>query len=152
MTTADLLDFLRTQRLAVQASRGVGDNVQAALVGIAVTDSFEIVFDTLSNSRKAENLRTNPRIALVIGGWLSGNERTVQYEGTVDEPDGPELERLKAAYFANWPDGPSRGAWPGLIYIRVRPTWIRYTDFTCDPPLIAEFERHQLAAPPDNRA
>lgn len=145
MMTADLLDFLRTQRLAVQASRGERDGVQAALVGIAVTDSFEIVFDTLSTSRKAHNLRRNHRVALVIGGWMAGNERTVQYEGTVDEPTGALLERLKTAYFAAWPDGPSRASWPGLVYIRARPTWIRYSDFTRDPPIIAEFTAQDLA-------
>jgi hypothetical protein len=37
-------------------------------VGIAVTDRFEVVFDTLGSSRKARNLRANPSIALVLGG------------------------------------------------------------------------------------
>src|SRR5690348_10171418 len=41
ITTAELLAFLRTQRLAVQATRGREDSVQAAIVGIAVTDTLE---------------------------------------------------------------------------------------------------------------
>jgi hypothetical protein len=92
MTATDVLAFLRTQRLAVQASRGAGESVQAALVGIAVTDALEIVFDTLASTRKARNLRLSPRAALVIGGWMSGDERTVQYEGPTDEPTGAELD------------------------------------------------------------
>ena len=28
----------------------------------------------------------------------------------------------------------------GLIYVRSRPTWIRYSDFNQDPPLIVEFD------------
>lgn len=139
ITTSELLGFLRTQRLAVQASRGSNESVQAALVGIAVTDTLEIVFDTLATTRKARNLRLSPRMALVIGGWMAGDERTVQYEGIADEPEGAELERLKETYFAAWPDGPSRANWPGLTYVRVRPTWIRYSDFNQSPPLIAEF-------------
>ena len=150
ITTAELLMFLRTQRLAVQASRGADDSLQAALVGIAVTDSLEIVFDTLATTRKARNLRVSPRAALVIGGWLSGDERTVQYEGIADEPTGPDLDRLKATYFAAWPDGPSRANWPGLTYLRLRPTWIRYSDFNQNPPLITEFTRQDLGAPPAN--
>jgi len=43
--------------------------------GVGVTDQFEIVFDTLASTRKAQNLRRNPRIALVIGGWTPGDER-----------------------------------------------------------------------------
>lgn len=145
ITTAELLAFLRTQRLAVEASRGPNDSVQAALIGIAVTDTLEIVFDTLRTTRKARNLRLSPRLALVIGGWTTGDERTVQYEGITDEPAGTELDRLKAAYFEAWPDGPSRANWPGITYVRVRPTWIRYSDFNQDPPLITEFSGRHLS-------
>jgi len=121
MTRAALLEFMRGHRVAVQASVSPLDAAQAAVVGIAVTDRFEIVFDTLSSSRKAQNLRRNPKIAFVIGGLADGEERTVQFEGVADEPAGEELERLKRIYYAVYPDGPSRLSWPGLIYVRVRP-------------------------------
>ena len=146
MTLAELLAFMRTQRLAVEASAGAQGSVQAALVGIAVTDAFEIVFDTLDSSRKVRNLRRASNAAFVLGGWRDGDERTVQYEGVADEPTGDELERVKAAYFAAWPDGPSRQSWPGLVYLRVRPTWIRYSDFNADPPTIVEFVARDLGA------
>ena len=145
MTPADVLAFLRSQRFAVQASRGAGETIQAALVGIAVTDALEIVFDTLNSTRKVANLRASPRVALVIGGWSTGDERTVQLEGISDEPTGDELERLKRAYFAAWPDGPNRAHWPGLVYMRVRPTWIRYSDFNQVPPVVVELTGQQLS-------
>jgi len=144
MTSRELLEFMRRYRVAVQASVSADGAAQAAVVGIAITDRFEIVFDTLSSSRKAQNLRRNPKVALVIGGLSDGEERTVQYEGVADEPAGGELERLKQAYYQAYPDGPSRLSWPGLIYVRVRPTWIRYSDFTANPPLIVEFTPSQL--------
>jgi pyridoxine/pyridoxamine 5'-phosphate oxidase len=140
MTRTELLAFMRSQRLAVQASVSPGGSAQAAVVGIAVTDRLEIVFDTLESSRKARNFRSNPRIALVVGGLVSGDERTVQYEGIADEPKGAERERIKAEYFHVWPDGRTRESWPGLVYVRVRPTWVRYSDFNQDPPEVAEFE------------
>lgn len=146
MTPAALLAFLRSQRLAVQASVGADGAAQAAIVGFAVTDALELVFDTLESTRKMLNLRRNPRIALVIGGWSDGDERTVQYEGIADEPQGAERERITAAYYAAWPDGPSRASWPGLTYVRVRPTWIRYSDFNQDPPLIVELDGARLGA------
>jgi len=117
---------------------------QAAVVGIAVSDRFEIVFDTLASTRKAVNLRQNPRAAFVVGGLTEGDERTAQVEGIADEPSGEELERLKGVYYHVYPDGPSRLSWPGLIYFRVRPNWIRFSDYTQDPPLIVEFTREQL--------
>ena len=144
MTPRELLAFMRMHRVAVQASVSGSAAAQAAVVGIAVTDRFEVVFDTLGSSRKAQNLRRNPAIALVIGGLLPGEERTVQYEGIADEPQDEERERLTAAYYAVYPDGRDRLSWSGLTYVRVRPQWIRYSDFGQPTPLIVEFTAGQL--------
>ncbi|HVZ39433.1 MAG TPA: pyridoxamine 5'-phosphate oxidase family protein [Candidatus Kapabacteria bacterium] len=147
MTRDQLLHFMQAHRLAVQTSVSQTGVPQAAVVGIAVTDRLEIVFDTLATSRKAYNLRGNPAIALVIGGTAGGEERTVQFEGVADEPEGAERDRLVGAYLQVYPDGTDRQAWPGLIYIRVRPTWIRYSDFSSNPPLIVEFTGSRLLHP-----
>jgi Pyridoxamine 5'-phosphate oxidase len=146
MTSRDLLDFLRGQRLAVQASVSAAGVPQAAVVGIAVSHRFEIVFDTLASTRKAQNLRTHDRIALVVGGLVAGDERTAQIEGVADEPSGADLERLKTVYYGAYPDGPARLSWPGLIYVRVRPTWVRFSDFNRNPPEIVEFTAAQFEA------
>lgn len=82
----------------------------------------------------------------MIGGFGPADERTVQYEGLADVPSGEELPRLQQVYYAAYPDGPGRLSWPGLIYVRVRPSWIRYSDYTHDPPLIVEFTARELAA------
>ena len=148
MTPAELLAFMRRHRVAAQASVSAHAAPQAAVIGIAVTDRFEIVFDTLESSRKAPNLRANPAIALVLGGFAPRDERTVQYEGVVDEPAGEELERVKQAYYEVYPDGPTRLSWPGLIYVRARATWIRYSDFGQNPPVIVEFTADQLTVRP----
>ena len=41
-----------------------------------------------------------------------------------------------------FPDGPTRLSWPGIAYFRVRPRWVRYSDFrvtpTRDAPLVVE--------------
>ena len=145
MNPQTLLDFMRLHRLAVQASVSPAGVPQAAMVGFAVSDQFEIVFDTVQTTRKAQNLRQNPQLALVIGGWVPDDERTVQYEGEADEPSGAELDRLKQVYYAAYPDGPGRASWPGLIYVRVRPRWVRYSDYNKDPPEIVEFQAKDLA-------
>ena len=140
MTREGLLEFMRSEKYAVQTSVSPEGRPQAAVVGIAVSDRFEIVFDTLDSSRKASNLRHNPLVAFVIGGTRDGDERTVQYEGVADEPAGVELEQLLALYYGKFPDGPERRSWPGLIYVRVKPTWIRYSDFGAQPPEIVAFD------------
>ncbi len=135
MTRADLVARLRASRLAVVSTIGPDGAPQAAVVGHAVSDDLEIVFDTLDTTRKAANLRRDPRIAVVIG-W--DDERTAQLHGVADFPTGDELARIRACYFAAYPDGEARLAWPGLTHVRVRPTWLRWSDFTARLPFIYE--------------
>ena len=42
------------------------------------------------------------------------------------------------AYFAVGPDGREREQWPDIAYVRVRPRWVRYSDFGQAPPRIEE--------------
>jgi Pyridoxamine 5'-phosphate oxidase len=138
VTRTEILEYMRRHSLAVQASVSPSGTPQAAVVGFIVTDDFEIVFDTVETTRKVVNLRRSAWCALVIGGMVDGDERTVQYEGTADEPTGTHLERLKELYFVRFPDGRDRQHWPGLTYIRVRPRWLRFSDFNQSPPAIVE--------------
>jgi len=135
LTRAEIIRFIRANNCAVQASVSVSGAPQAAVIGIAVSDKLEIVFDTLASTRKAQNLVRNPRISLAIGGWIPGDERTLQIDGVADQPQGAELERLTALYYESFPSGRERLSWPGLTYFRVRPTWVRYRDFGARPPL-----------------
>ena len=144
MTPAELLRVMRRTRYAVEATVTVNSAPQAAVIGVAVTDAFEIVFDTIGASRKAQNLRVNRRVALVLGNCYDGDERTIQYEGLADEPRGEELDRLKSVYFDVFPDGRERQTWPGLTYFRVTPTWVRYSNYNANPPEIVEFEPGDL--------
>jgi general stress protein 26 len=144
MTREQLLAFMRSHRYAVEASASSSGGVQAAVVGIVVTDDFEIFFDTLAETRKARNLRRNAAIAFVIGGTAPEDERSVQYEGVADQPEGADLGRLTALYLERFPDGRERQSWPGLIYLRARPTWVRYSDFNRTPPEIVELDARQL--------
>jgi hypothetical protein len=114
------------------------------VVGIAVSDDFEIVFDTINTTRKARNLRQRAEISFVVGGLTPNDERTVQYEGVADEPNGAERARLTDLYYAVFPDGRERQTWPGLIYIRAKPKWVRYSDYNQNPPEIIEFSRAAL--------
>ena len=136
---------MRQEPYAVQASVTANGVPQAAIIGVVVTDRFEVFFDTLAGSRKAVNLRHNPAAALVIGPATAGSERTVQLEGMADEPSGAELERLLELYFARFPDGRDRQRWPGISYWRVSPTWLRYSDFSIDPPETIEFTASDFA-------
>jgi hypothetical protein len=144
MTRSELLKFLRSHQYAVQSSQSQETGVQAAVVGIAVSDTFDIVFDTVESSRKARNLALNPRIALVIGGTEDGHPQTVQYQGVAERISTVDKELVEDLYFRVFPDGLDRLAWKGIMHVRVRPHWIRYSDFSLAPPRIVEFTADQL--------
>jgi general stress protein 26 len=139
-TKAALLEFLRLHRYGVEATQTTDGPPEAALVGFVVNERLELFFDSFDSTRKVANLRRDPRIAFVIGGYELGDERTVQYEGEVDRPTGTELEHFKSEYFAAHPDGLRRSKLPGITYFRVRPHWIRYTNFNAIPAQIVVFE------------
>ncbi len=134
MKKAALVEFVARHRWAVEATIGE-EGPQAAVIGVAVTDDLEIVFDTSTRSRKAENLRRTRKIALVVG-W--DDAQTVQIEGTVDEPKGADKARLLEAYVAKFPDGADRAKDPDITHFRVKPTWARFSDFSGPEVVIEE--------------
>jgi PPOX class probable F420-dependent enzyme len=137
VTRFELIRFLQAQRLGVVSTLGPDGAPQSAVVGIGTSDRGEIVFDTLGTSRKAANLRRDARVSLVV--WEG--ERTVQIDGRADEPTGPERDRLREVYFAAYPDGRDRLAWPHLTHFRIVPTWARWSDFAATPePVILEVD------------
>ena len=140
MTRTKLLQFLRKHQLGVVATVSPNGSPQSAVMGIAVTDGLEVVFDTLGSTRKCLNLRRNPKISIVIG-W--DQETTVQIDGIADEPEGAELERLKEVYFSVYPDGKDRQSWSGITYFRIKPTWARYSNFNADGEVV-EFSAEDL--------
>jgi pyridoxine/pyridoxamine 5'-phosphate oxidase len=136
ITEADLLRFIQRYKLGVLSTVSGATTPQSALMGIAVTPGFEIIFDTLKTSRKYPNLISHPRCSFVIG-WAG--EVTVQFEGEAREVTGTEPQQYKQIYFQTWPDCRTHESWSGIVYFVVQPKWIRYSDFDQNPPLIQEF-------------
>lgn len=65
MTRAQFVAFVRAARQGVIATVDVGGSPEAALVGFAVTDEAEVIFDSLTEARKVRDIRARPRVALV---------------------------------------------------------------------------------------
>jgi nitroimidazol reductase NimA-like FMN-containing flavoprotein (pyridoxamine 5'-phosphate oxidase superfamily) len=136
MRLAELLRFIRRHKLCVVSSLAVSGQPQSSAVEVAVSDQMEFVFAALVSTRKVQNLRRDGRAALVVGWSLGGGggdpavqEQTVQVDGNAEELQGKDLERLRAIYLAAHPECLERLAWPGLTFMRVRPHWLRYSDF-----------------------
>src|ERR1700727_4075285 len=135
MTLEEILDIAKTKRSLVVSTVNESGAPEAALMGFALTPANEVVFDTLSTSRKAVNLARNPAAALVIG-W--DDNVSLQIEGVARRPVGEALASAKAAYFGEWPDVRARENWPNIAYVVVRPKWIRYSHYS-GAPVVEEF-------------
>jgi len=126
MDLAELVSFVRARALAVVATCGPDGGPEAALVDVAATDAGEIVFDTSVRSRKYRNIQVSPQVALVVG-W--DDEVSVQCEGSADVLAGDERERVLRTYVEQYPDRLERAHNPGRALVRIRPLWIRHTDY-----------------------
>jgi pyridoxine/pyridoxamine 5'-phosphate oxidase len=135
MTLEEAFDIAKTKRYLVVCTVNESGAPEAALMGFALTRANEVVFDTLSTSRKAVNLARNPTAALVIG-W--DDHISLQIEGVARRPVGDDLASAKAAYFREWPDGRARENWPNIAYVVVQPKWIRYSNYS-GAPVVEEF-------------
>jgi pyridoxine/pyridoxamine 5'-phosphate oxidase len=135
MTLEEVFDIAKTNRFLVVSTVNESGAPEAALMGFALTQANEVVFDTLSTSRKVVNLARNPLAALVIG-W--DDNISLQIEGLGRRPVGDDLASAKAAYFREWPDGRARENWPNIAYVVVRPKWVRYSNYS-GAPVVEEF-------------
>ncbi len=126
---------MRSHRLAVVSSVSANGAPQSALVGVAVTDALEIVFDTTSVTRKHANLSRDPRAAVTFSG---PGEQTLQLEGSAYPVslDAEHDAHYRETYYHAWPDDRDRLAWPNLVYWRIVPAWIRYSDYERGPLII----------------
>lgn len=136
MTEQNLQQFLHTHTLASIATLGP-DYPESAVIEFG-NHGLELIFDTNRDSRKFKNLQKSPKVSLVIG-WE--DERTVQYEGNATLlQEGPELDRLKQAYFKKSPEAQKWESTAGNVYFKVEPVWIRFTDLNTDPWSITVFD------------
>ena len=128
MTIAFLFDFISSYSLTVLGTVNQNNSPESALVGFIVTPGLKIFFDTVTTSRKYQNLIANPNISFVFG-WVG--EKTVQYEGIARIPGDKELELLLPEYFKVFSDGKDRNKnWIDVTYFVVEPKWIRFSDFS----------------------
>ena len=76
MNVDEVYQFMKSEQLAVLATVGEDQRPEAALMGFAVTEELEIVFDTVKSSRKYPNLEEKSTSGL--GDWLhNGDYRAI---------------------------------------------------------------------------
>ncbi len=115
--------YIHSHDVGVLSTVSASGAPEAALMQFGDTKRFELIFDTLSTTRKYKNLQQNPRVAFTIG---RNDGTTVQYEGIASELSGGELTKYKKIMFAKNSEFQKWETLPNMTYFKVTPKWIRY--------------------------
>ncbi len=133
-----ILEFIKKNKICVISTVNSKGVPEAAAMEFGETDEFELIFDAFSNSRKIANIKRNQNVAVVIG-W--DENITVQYEGKARMLKESELGKYKRAYFAKNPEAKRWEKREGIVYFKVQPRWIRYSDLTHHPWYLLEINK-----------
>jgi len=136
-----ILSFLKTHPLATISTIAKGSiQPESALIAFTQTEDLEIIFESFVGTRKWRNLKTNSRVAFVVG-WDTKEHITLQYEGVAMPILSSEREQYIQLFLAK--DTPCTEKFlrdSRVCLYKVSPTWIRYSDYTHDTPNIIELE------------
>lgn len=136
MTKKQLYTLMKPYTHGVVSTISPANTPQSAYVALAITPKLQIIFDTVTDSRKFKNIGLNAYVSCELGG---DNDTTIQYEGIAKVPTERELKKLLPIYFASFPDGRARRKnWRNLVYICIEPKWIRYSNFNDPSPILDE--------------
>lgn len=120
-----ILDFFKTELLGVVSTIGSENgNPQSALVAFTQTPDLHLIFGTADITRKFKNLLKNQAVSFVIG-W---EQTTVQYEGVAHILEGAEAKTGRDMIVAKNPLSKKFAFHDNQKFIKVTPTWIRFSD------------------------
>jgi pyridoxine/pyridoxamine 5'-phosphate oxidase len=129
-TKQQILDFINAQPRMVLSTVSSKGNLVSAVVGFGQTEKFELVFGTLIQSRKAQNIIETGNVSVVIGFDHNG---TVQYEGRARKLEGDEIDKYAEYHFQKHPKSRQYKNEPGETYFLIEPKWLRFTEVAYDP-------------------
>ncbi len=129
----NIFEFLRKNELAVISTiHSDGSGPESAVVGFAEKHTLELIFGTLTTTRKYKNLGKDPYVSFVIG-W-SRETGSVQYEGVARELKPEELKEYTDILIQKNKASEKFLSLPEQRYFLVQPRWIRFNDYSGTPP------------------
>lgn len=137
MNRDELVKYLQKRpKLCVLATSTKKAKPECSVLSYAVEDDLSIILSTHKSSRKCTYIKENSQVALVFG-WAF-NQPNIQYEGVASIiEEGEEYKEYEKLFFSANPYARVFKK-PETIFIVVKPTWIRWTNFMHIPPEIKE--------------
>jgi general stress protein 26 len=91
---------------------------------------------TETTTRKYPNILANPQASVVIGGL--NNDPSIQIDGQIKVLQGPSADEAKTTILSLHPDLAAYINTPNTKFLAFTPNWLRYSDFSQNPPEITE--------------
>jgi nitroimidazol reductase NimA-like FMN-containing flavoprotein (pyridoxamine 5'-phosphate oxidase superfamily) len=127
-TSAEIRDRLRnlfeSQKLAVVATQ-TGGQPYASLVAFVATDDLRhIFFVTARTTRKFSNLRSNPRVAVLVNSGINQESDfhdaiSITVTGSAEEIKDPERQAFLELYLSKHPYLEDFARSPSCAFVRV---------------------------------
>lgn len=131
-----VLEILKKNSLCVLSTSSIKGKSQSAVMESVVKDDLTILFNTEITTRKYKNVQENEQVSIVFGGW--SNDPTIQIDGIARELAGQEEVKAKEYMLSVNPELKEYFNDEMGMFIEVKPIWVRYSDFSKNPPEVLE--------------
>lgn len=129
-----ILDFVKKNSLCVLSTVTPDHKSESAVMAYAVEDDFTFVMSTEPGTRKYQNIISNPNVSIIVGGLDSPS---IQIDGIASIPEDQATPKEFA--LKQHPDLKDYLS-DTIKFIEIKTTWLRYSDFTQNPPIIEEIK------------
>lgn len=134
----ELLEFLDAQQVCVLSTQGNEGYPNSATVAFSNTRDLAFVIGTSTASRKAANIRSNPKVAMNITHEF--DRLTVQLEGDARELTAEEFNATYATFhFQKLPQSLPYKDITDQVYILITPVCLKMSDVSVKPWIVVKF-------------
>jgi len=130
-----ILQFVKSQNLCVLSTVTADQRSESAVMAYTVDDHLLFFLSSEPETRKIKNIAANPHVSLVIGGL--NHDPTIQIDGHASLLSPQETKTAKAYMLKVHPELKNYLS-PDCIFFTISPHWLRFSDFSQNPPLVSE--------------
>jgi general stress protein 26 len=125
------------QKICVLSTVNPDHTPESAVMGYAIREDGNIIFNTNRNSRKWSNIAVNQSVSICVGWDM--RVPFIQIEGVaVKIENGTNYTTNEEFYFSCHPNSLAYKGNPDTVFISVRPLWIRFSNMSITPYSIEE--------------
>jgi len=130
-----ILETIKKNSLCILSTVSSDNKSESAVMAYSIKDDFTFIMSTEPNTRKYSNILSHSSVSIIVGGVDSPS---IQIDATAKIVDGEIANGLKDFALAQHPELKDYLS-DTVKFIEIKTNWLRYTDFSKNPPEIVEF-------------